>query len=95
MQPLQQRNDEIAKGHSRDSGLTRDDDLTRAKEKISERIATARNSAQATGGAIADRARKSVAATDAYAHQQPWQLIGVGTGVGLVIGFLLARRLQG
>jgi ElaB/YqjD/DUF883 family membrane-anchored ribosome-binding protein len=76
------------------STLMSGDDLARAKEKISQRIAAARKSAEATGGAIVDQARKSVADTDTYVHQQPWQAIGVGAGVGLVVGFLLARRLQ-
>lgn len=76
------------------STLMSGDDLARAKEKIAERIDTARKSAEATGHALADQARKSVSDTDSYVHEQPWQAIGMGAGVGLVVGFLLARRLQ-
>jgi len=76
------------------STLLSGDELARAQEKISERLDTARKSAEATGHAIADQARKSVSDTDSYVHEQPWQAIGMGAGVGLVVGFLLARRLQ-
>jgi ElaB/YqjD/DUF883 family membrane-anchored ribosome-binding protein len=68
------------------------EDLARAKAKLAARVAAARDSVEKMGGAIADRARNTVKATDGYVHEQPWQAIGIGAAAGLLIGFLLARR---
>ncbi|MCX8956592.1 stress response protein ElaB [Erwinia psidii] len=38
------------------------------------------------------RARQAVSRADEYVHEKPWQGIGVGATLGLVIGLLLARR---
>lgn len=38
------------------------------------------------------RARQAVSRADEYVHDKPWQGVGVGATVGLVIGLLLARR---
>lgn len=38
------------------------------------------------------RARQAVTRADEYVHDKPWQGIGVGATVGLVVGLLLARR---
>ena len=68
------------------------EDLARAKARLGERIAAAKQSAQAMGGAIVHRARNTAAVTDAYVHQQPWTAIGIGTVLGVLLGFALARR---
>ncbi|WP_039058757.1 stress response protein ElaB [Enterobacter sp. Bisph1] len=38
------------------------------------------------------RAKKAVYLADDYVHEKPWQGIGVGAAVGMVLGLLLARR---
>lgn len=38
------------------------------------------------------RARQAVSRADDYVHDKPWQGIGVGATLGLVVGLLLARR---
>ncbi|MFP1452418.1 stress response protein ElaB [Escherichia coli] len=38
------------------------------------------------------RAKQAVYRADDYVHEKPWQGIGVGAAVGLVLGLLLARR---
>ena len=58
-----------------------EESLSVAKEKMSE--------AQA---ALLVRARAAAKATDEYVHVNPWQAIGVGTAVGVVIGLLIGRR---
>lgn len=68
------------------------EDLTRAKAKISERVASAKQTVALMAGVITDRARKTVKATDGYVHEQPWQSIGIGAALGLLVGFVLARR---
>lgn len=38
------------------------------------------------------RSKQAVYRADDYVHDKPWQGIGVGAAVGLVLGLLLARR---
>lgn len=68
------------------------EDLARARTHLIERAAAARASLERMGGAISDRARQTAKATDHYVHDQPWQAIGIGAVLGVVIGVLLARR---
>ena len=68
------------------------EDLARARAKIGARVTAAKESVELVGGAIAQRARDGAKATDSYVHEQPWQAVGIGAAVGLVVGFALARR---
>jgi ElaB/YqjD/DUF883 family membrane-anchored ribosome-binding protein len=36
--------------------------------------------------------KRAAAATDEYVHENPWTVIGVAAGLGLVIGVLLGQR---
>ena len=42
--------------------------------------------------AVTEKTRAVAKATDAYAHQNPWESIAVGAGVGVLLGWLIARR---
>lgn len=68
------------------------DELTAAKAKLAERLATARASMTQMGDSVATQARTTAAATNEYVHEQPWKAIGIGATVGLLLGFALARR---
>ncbi len=39
-----------------------------------------------------NRARKTAETTNTYVHEQPWNAIGASAAVGLLLGYLLARR---
>lgn len=62
----------------------------RAKVEASLDIAKAKLSAAQT--ALLAKTRAAAKATDEYVHVHPWQAIGVGTAVGVVVGLLIARR---
>lgn len=63
-----------------------------AREKFEEKIRSAKvRLAEASQPAI-DKARETAAATDHFVHDNPWTTIGVAAAVGLLIGFLAARR---
>lgn len=68
------------------------DELARAKAKLSERVAAAKQSVEEFGSDVAKRARKGAAATNDYVHDQPWKAIGAGAAVAFLLGFVLARR---
>jgi ElaB/YqjD/DUF883 family membrane-anchored ribosome-binding protein len=68
------------------------EDLANAKEKIAERVATAKQSVATLGTSIAASTKRQAAMADRYVHDEPWTMIGVGAGVGFALGFLLARR---
>ncbi len=68
------------------------DDLQKAKAKLNERIAAAKESATEIGESVINRARKTAEHTNAYVHEQPWSAIGASAAVGLLLGYLLARR---
>lgn len=38
------------------------------------------------------RAKEAGHATDEFVHDNPWKLIGIAAGVGLVVGLLISRR---
>ncbi len=68
------------------------EDLARAKARLSARVTAAKESVEEMGDAIADRARSTAKITDSYVHAQPWQAIGIGAVLGLLVGFALAGR---
>jgi ElaB/YqjD/DUF883 family membrane-anchored ribosome-binding protein len=68
------------------------DELQKAKAKLNERIAAAKESATEIGESVINRARKTAESTNIYVHEKPWSAIGASAAVGLVLGYLLARR---
>ena len=68
-------------------------------EKVAELRSRAAESINAMKSRLGDvetrmveRTKEAAKATDQYVHENPWRSIGVATGVGLAIGFLLGRR---
>jgi ElaB/YqjD/DUF883 family membrane-anchored ribosome-binding protein len=39
-----------------------------------------------------DTAKRAMTTGNDYVHANPWQAIGIGAGLGILAGFLLARR---
>lgn len=68
------------------------DDLAKAKAKLNERIAHAKESLDDVSGGLATRARQTAAITNNYVHEQPWQAIGASAAIGFLLGFALSRR---
>ena len=38
------------------------------------------------------RTKAAAKVTDTYVHDNPWQAVGIGAGVGFLIGLLIGRR---
>jgi ElaB/YqjD/DUF883 family membrane-anchored ribosome-binding protein len=41
---------------------------------------------------MADKTKAAARTTDEYVHENPWTSVAVSAGLGLIIGWLLARR---
>ncbi|HYT58698.1 MAG TPA: DUF883 family protein [Haliangiales bacterium] len=66
-----------------------------AGEKMSDlrtRLASALESAKATGHRLEEKAVAGAKATDRAIRQHPYESLGVAFGVGLLIGVLAGRR---
>lgn len=62
------------------------------RAKAEESLAVAKEKMGEAQAALLSKARAAAKATDEYVHVNPWQAIGVGTAVGVVIGLLIGRR---
>lgn len=72
----------------RDAGEGYDD----ARNRLERSLKTARSELESVEHAVLDNARRAKQATDEYVHQHPWQSMGIGAGVGLLLGMLISRR---
>jgi ElaB/YqjD/DUF883 family membrane-anchored ribosome-binding protein len=66
-----------------------------AGEKVSEarkRLATALERGREIAGDVRDKAVEGAKAVDQRVRQNPYQAVAIGIGVGVLIGFLAARR---
>jgi ElaB/YqjD/DUF883 family membrane-anchored ribosome-binding protein len=41
--------------------------------------------------AVSTKTKAAAEATDAYVHENPWKVVGMAAGLGLIIGLLLGR----
>ena len=66
-----------------------------AGEKVSEarkRLGAALERGREIAGGIRDKAVAGAKAADEAVHEKPYQAIAIAVGVGLVAGYILARR---
>ncbi len=66
------------------------DELESITEQIQKGIREGKFSWGQIQNTIAETTRKTVRATDDYVHENPWGVIGIAAGIGLVVGLLLA-----
>ena len=71
--------------------------------RAGEKVATVRARAQASVDSANQRlaaarervdaqSREAAKAADEYVHRNPWQSIGVATGLGVLLGYLIGRK---
>jgi ElaB/YqjD/DUF883 family membrane-anchored ribosome-binding protein len=63
-----------------------------ARERIRDSLDRAKVKLAVAEDALLLKGRQAARATDEYVHENPWHAVGVGAGVGLVLGLLIARR---
>ncbi len=66
--------------------------LAAAREKFDNTLSHAGKVIADASRPAVDQARRSAAAADGYARDNPWKLIGAATVAGALIGYLAARR---
>lgn len=63
-----------------------------ARGRLERSLKTARTELESIEQAVLDNARRAKEATNEYVHQHPWQSMGIGAGVGLLLGMLISRK---
>jgi ElaB/YqjD/DUF883 family membrane-anchored ribosome-binding protein len=66
--------------------------VTAARERIQDRIHTAKIRVAEAEEAVMVRTREAARVTDEFVHDKPWYAVGIAAGVGLIIGMLIGRR---
>lgn len=62
------------------------------RAKAEESLAAAKERMHEAQAELLVRSKAAAKATDEYVHTHPWQAIGIGAGIGLVVGLLIGRR---
>ena len=60
--------------------------------KVDENLKAARERLELLEDALLERAKTAMKTTDTFVRANPWQAVGIATGIGLLIGMLLRRR---
>jgi ElaB/YqjD/DUF883 family membrane-anchored ribosome-binding protein len=76
----------------KESAVLSGEELSTAKVKIQEKIASAKASAVKFGDSLSEGACKMAETTNQKVHAEPWKAVGAGAFVGVLIGLLFARR---
>lgn len=62
------------------------------RAKFTEKLQYAKTRLAEAEQRVFEKAKQAAAATDHYVHDNPWTAVGVAAAVGMLIGFLAARR---
>lgn len=63
-----------------------------ARARLERSTQAAREQLEAMQAAARDKAVEAAHTADDYVRQHPWEAVGVGAAVGLLLGVLIARR---
>jgi len=77
-----------AKSTISDAGSHASEDIQALRDRLSSGITTVRAGAKK----IAKAARKQTSRADDAIHEKPYHAMGIAAGLGLIVGFLIARR---
>jgi len=63
-----------------------------ARERIETNIKNARDEIIRLEKLVVEKTKEAVHATDDYVKENPWQAVGLGAALGLLIGLLISRK---
>jgi len=66
--------------------------LSNARDRVTESLKQMRGELESAERAALAKAKHAAAEVDHYAHQNPWQAVGIAAGIGFLIGVVVARR---
>lgn len=66
--------------------------FTAARMKFEEKLRNAKTRLADVSQPVIDKTRQTAAIADDYVRGNPWTVAGLAIGVGVLIGFLLAKR---
>ena len=62
-----------------------------ARARIEQSLQEAKKTVSDAEGILIDKTKEMAKAADDYVRQNPWNAVGIATGIGLVLGLLLRR----
>ncbi len=62
------------------------------RERIQERVRDAKLRLADAEAAVVDKTKAAAHATDDFVRDNPWQAVGIGAGIGLLLGVIIGRR---
>jgi ElaB/YqjD/DUF883 family membrane-anchored ribosome-binding protein len=68
------------------------DDLETITDRIKEGLKTGKYTLTDLQSALVEKTKEAARTTDHYVHENPWTVVGIAVGVGLVLGLMLPRR---
>jgi ElaB/YqjD/DUF883 family membrane-anchored ribosome-binding protein len=69
-----------------------DAEVARVRARVERTLETAKSAAARSASTARDYAQQATARTDEYVHESPWTAVGLAAAVGVLIGFIAARR---
>lgn len=69
-----------------------DDSYRDARKKLAQSVERANRQLQGAERAVFEQTKKVARETDHYVHDHPWESVGLGAGIGLLVGLLIARK---
>jgi len=67
-------------------------EIAEIRAKVEQTLAKAKTATKEGVANVRGYAHDASAATDEYVHESPWTAIGLAAAVGVLIGFIAARR---
>jgi ElaB/YqjD/DUF883 family membrane-anchored ribosome-binding protein len=69
-----------------------DPEVERLRAKVAATLTTAKRAITDGREQLQRRAQDAMKAGDGYVQHQPWQAVGIAAAVGVIVGFLVAKR---
>lgn len=80
--------EELVKATAADTG----ERIKAARVRLEGNLRVARARLSDAEQMLIEKSRFAAAATDRFAHDNPWKVAGIAAGLGLLLGLLIARR---
>ena len=80
--------EELLKATAHNAGET----VAAARAKVQASMNGAKKRLAGVGAGTVDNAKVAARATDEFVHQHPWQAVGIGAAIGVILGMLISRR---